>query len=793
MLFFSKVELPVLRERVQQAQFEEEWQKILDRANAYCDPKSKEYTDPEKLYTPKEKNEYVSQQRHDSVLPHSVGRTLTTRMEALGLAYQITGDERYGRHGALVLAGMCKDYPVTHPGIAKGFAGGRGDIMYGLALGMDWLAECLTPEERAIVAPACRDYLDVFVKEFNDSKKWWYRVHNYNGVNGGAAGCLALTLQKDYPEQSPAWVAEAKAIVERWLSNGFDDDGAAIEGVGYSQYGLGNSTVFGAALRRNGMDDFFNHPVYRKFPTFLALSKLPGERCFDARNDSNYAGIQVSNLELVEMTGNGLYRWLWDEAGNGGGYQRILWENSIEPVSPTAAGVPRAMHFRGRGLCVWRTGWGKDAVMFSVEAGPYYPITHNQADKGHFTLYGLGQRWATDPGYANEHEKEGRGQAMAHSCVLIDGLGQALSGAGYGTNGKIVTFEETERFGYALVDAQEAYTKNNRDIPGSGARRALRHALFVYPYAGSPAYAVVCDDIEKDDDSHDFTWQMMLSDQQQAAITGSTVRLAPADASGNAFVGTPWTNPEDAVKSVQPEIHTEGTCTVHFDVTEPGEYALWARVRTRAPERGKSDSFFVRVDDGPEIDWHMPGSPSWVWGRVAAGVAQEPFVLDLKAGKCRVTIRRREPGAEMDCLLLSPVADPEPTMTGASASPLFVEAESGVCTEPMRIERTPPVETRLELHLDAAVPVVFCTDVFHPKDYHGPASFPRLRAVARAVNPAFMAILLPLPAGTPSPAVTFAVVEGGRKIAVDWGEDRGRDEILWPDISPRHPVLEQQR
>ena len=142
--------------------------------------------------------------------------------------------------------------------------------------------------------------------------------------------------------------------------------------------------------------------------------------------------------------------------------------------------------------------------MLSTEAGPYHPTTHNQADKGHFTLYGLGYRWATDPGYANEHEKEGRGQAQAHSCVLIDGAGQALSGAGYGTNGEILAFRGGPVSGYALVDAKEAYTENNRKIAGSGARRALRHTLFVYPHGGAPAYAVVLDDIEKDDAKHEF-------------------------------------------------------------------------------------------------------------------------------------------------------------------------------------------------------------------------------------------------------------------------------------------------
>ena len=792
-LFFSKLDLPAIRARVEKPQHAKEWQKILTRAKAYSDPESKDYADPENLYTRKAPSEQVSQQRLDAVLPHVIGQTLTKRMEALGLAYQITGDKRFGRHGARVLVGACRDYPVTLTPMAKGFAGGRGDTMYGLALGMDLLSECLTPEERAIVAPACRDYLNVFVEEFNNPKVWWYRVHNYNGVNGGAAGCLALTLRKDFPEESPVWIAEASKIVQRWLSNGFDADGAGLEGIGYAAYGLANSTVFGDALRRNGMGDFFDHPVYKNFPVFLALSKLPGERAFDARNDSQYAGFRISLLKLADVTGNGLYRWLWDEAGTGGSSLNFLWANDARPVSPKEAGVPRAAHFRGRGLCVWRTGWGKDSVMFSVEAGPYYPITHNQGDKGHFTLYGLGFRWATDSGYSNGHEEEGRGQTLAHSCVLIDGKGQALSGAGYGTNGRVLTFEDHARFGYALMDAKEAYTKNNRGIAGAGARRALRHALFVYPHQGAPAYAVVCDDIEKDDSAHEFTWQMMAANSCETTLEGATAVLAPFTASGHAFIGTPWTSPDDAVKSAPSKVRTEGTCAVAFEVAEAGEYVLWARVRTRAPERGKSDSFYVRVDDGQDVDWHMPNSPSWVWGQVAVGVPRDPFVLNLKPGRRLVTIRRREPGAEMDCLMLCPVDAPAPTMADAHLKPLFAEAESGTCTGLMQVERISPIQTRLELHLDATTPISLEKDIFRPKDRRGPAAFPRIRATITAVNPGFAAILLPLRTGIPSPKVTFSPIDGGRQMLVDWGEGRGQDEILWSDAAPRRLVLAQLR
>ena len=70
------------------------------------------------------------------------------------------------------------------------------------------------------VAEACAEYLDFFVKEFNNPKVWWYRIHNYNGVNGGAAGCLALTLSDVYPDRADGWLAECVKIIDRWLRTG---------------------------------------------------------------------------------------------------------------------------------------------------------------------------------------------------------------------------------------------------------------------------------------------------------------------------------------------------------------------------------------------------------------------------------------------------------------------------------------------------------------------------------------------------------------------------------------------
>ena len=763
-VFFGRSEIPGLRERIELPEFAPIWERILKDAEAYCDPQSPRYADPEDPCQLAEKGEYVSQGRYDALLVHRVGGILTKRMEAIGVAYQLTGREELGCHGAALLLATIEKYPVTNPLVAKGFAGGRGDIMRGLAVGYDLLSDQLDDEGRCKVAGACADYLDLFVKEFNNPKSWWYKVHNYNGVNGGAAGCLALALSDVYPDRVDGWISECVKIVERWLSTGFDEEGACLEGVSYSGYGLSNTVLFGHALARSGKGDLFEHPTFEKLPEYYALSLLPGERAYDARNDSSYRGLNVSVLGVAAACESGLYRWLWDNTGSDKSFLRLLWANDVVPVEPAAAGVPTAKHFRGRGLCVWRTGWTKDDVMFSIEAGPYYPTTHNQADKGHFTLYGLGERWATDPGYANEHGPKGRGQTLGHSCVLIDGKGQALSGAGWGTNGVISQYENNERYGYALADCTEAYNHNNRGTAGAGVEHAKRHAFFVYPREDSPAYAVVVDDIRKDDKSHAFTWQMMYSKETEVTFGDGRATFEPVEVSGKGYVDTPF----DLLQTPT-QAGRKGNCELGFDIEEPGEYVLWARVRTEAKEAGKADSFFVQVDDDPRVDWHMPGSKAWVWGKVGAGVERKPVSYVLKAGKHRLRLGMREPGAQVDCVLFARDQDSVPTFPVVREMRLFLEAEAGQLSGAMRLERSQELEPRLVVHVDAASKVELSTDVFEPEDYHGPAAFPRFRASVDDVNPRFFAVLLPLPAGVEEPEVRFET-DGGRR----------RAEIAWP-------------
>ncbi|MDR1283590.1 MAG: heparinase II/III-family protein [Opitutaceae bacterium] len=272
------------------------------------------------------------------------------------------------------------------------------------------------------------------------------------------------------------------------------------------------------------------------------------------------------------------------------------------PADPSATiPTPIGQHFRQRGLCVWRTGWQRHDVMFSIEAGPYHHVTHNQADKGHFTLYGLGYRWAADVGYGNDRNPDGRCQTTAHSCVLIDGRGQALSGAALGTSGKILRYENTHKSGYALADAKPAYDANNAGQPGVPVRRALRHAFLVRPSGGIPAYAVVLDDIQARapdaDGKNNYTWQM---------ITWADMRVEQPPGHPSTFILTP-PGPAGAVPRMVVALAASaplalGSAPFHPDDT-PGRPPYDYR-RLRAETRAANPHFAALLAPLP------PGAPA---------------------------------------------------------------------------------------------------------------------------------------------------------------------------------------
>ncbi|MCE5239223.1 heparinase II/III-family protein [bacterium] len=761
-LWFAQEDLPRLEAAAAAEPEAAVWRALLAQAEGYCTPGSGQYATPEQVA------QRPAGDKRVQILGHFFGRRLTDWMEALGFAYQLTGDERFARHGVLLLTTAAAQLPVTDPDIAKGFAGARGDIMRGLAVGYDWLGEAMTPEQKAAWAETAAGYVRNIVAEATGEKVWWRPYHNFMGVAMGAAGLLALELRPLYPQEAPGWLATCTNMVGQWLDEGWDAQGAYSEGTMYGQYGLSNAIRFADALKRSGGPDLLQRPHVKQIPDFYALSLLPGERVFEARNDANYSSLDdPTMIRLATALDSGVASWLWQSSGGGTSPFRLIWSNRVAPTAPSTA-EPPGSHFPGRGLCIWRTGWGQGDVMLSVEAGPFHAVTHNQGDKGSFTLYGLGQRWAIDSGYGNNRQPGGRDSTMAHNCVLIDGEGQAPSGAGAGTNGQIVAYENTATCGYALADATEAYNHNAGGQPGVGVERARRHVCFVRPSGGAAAYGVVCDDIRKDAASHEYTWLLHLPADMRVETQPDGAVITPGSAFAHSYIETPL------------QAEGRGAAAWTFEAPEAGDYVLWARVRATGEELGKSDSFFVQMDEGQPTDWHMPGGQEWTWGKVAAGVAQQPLSYRLTAGRHTLRFLTRETGAQVsEAALTTNTQAAPPFAAGTPAIPLPVETAS--VTPPMRLTTVPgdPKAPHMRLWLTAAAPVRYAVDSY---DGHQ-----RLKAIVSSVQPDFAAVLLPLPAGTVEPQVRVERTAEALVMRLQWP---GRhDEIRWPTAGDRRPIV----
>ncbi|WP_334319348.1 heparinase II/III-family protein [Termitidicoccus mucosus] len=548
-LFFNRAGIKTLKERVASPAYKPTWDPILAYADGVCDPGSRHYADPvafvEAARNTKEKN-----------LTHMFPRRLSGWMETLSFAHAMTGKKKYKEHAIKLLHAGIDDAIVN---VVNGsiYAGVRGDMMRALAIGLDYFSPLMTPEQRAPVVEAARKCMESLAEEFaRPDSQWhaWTVPHNFSGVTGGAAGLLALVLREDFPDKSREWLGMAETIVLNWLDAAFEDKGANIEGVDYMQYGLGNALMLAEALARvEKRRAIIEHPKLKMVSYFLAMQILPGASGYEARNDSRYdsdrgesKGTGAPFLLLLASGFNDATRadplaaWLWTQSRRADkNLMQIAWHHlGVEHLGSQVKSpaqlipAPYGEHFKKRGLCVWRTGWAKDDTYFAIEAGHYIPVTHNQGDKGHFTLYGLGQRWAVDVGYGNNRDPKGRSQTVTHSCVLVDGKGQALSGGGLGTDGDVLDYINNNAFGYALIDAKSAYNKNDKDMPGVPVTKALRHAFYVRPSEGVPAYAVVLDDIEEEGAPHAFTWQMITWETMQVSEKDSgTFVVAPSGGS----------------------------------------------------------------------------------------------------------------------------------------------------------------------------------------------------------------------------------------------------------------------
>jgi hypothetical protein len=214
-----------------------------------------------------------------------------------------------------------------------------------------------------------------------------------------------------------------------------------------------------------------------------------------------------------------------------------------------------------RGLMTARSGWDRNAAFLYFEPRNV-PGGHTRASRNEFVFAALGRLWA-------HRTEEVEDTSEFHSVVLVDGKGQGKSG-GRCPAGRTVTLDDNPNATFAAADAAWAYShllvtadkikKGAKPVPvtpnesrlhksplpwmdqpwsflpnwATGFKPAPKrdpggHGYWVdynpveYAYRtcglvrGDRPYAIIVDDIKKDDKVHEYTWLMQLPDDLTVA------------------------------------------------------------------------------------------------------------------------------------------------------------------------------------------------------------------------------------------------------------------------------------
>ena len=163
-------------------------------------------------------------------------------LEALGAAYQLTGDARFGEHGAQALANAARRLTVEEPALDRGFYYTRTFYVRALAFGYDWLWDKLSAADRRAVKSTLLGFV-TDIHEQSQTGGWGrrplHRVWNWDPGLMGACGVGMLALEGETKLGEKGILFDCRRHLRDYLTLGVDADGCGHEGPNYLGYGIG--------------------------------------------------------------------------------------------------------------------------------------------------------------------------------------------------------------------------------------------------------------------------------------------------------------------------------------------------------------------------------------------------------------------------------------------------------------------------------------------------------------------------------------------------------------------------
>jgi len=392
---------------------------------------------------------------YDGCVISGIHHRYSRAVRDLGVAYQITGDERYARKAREILlayADRYLNYPLhTIRGESK-IGGGRvgpqtldeSTWLIPICQGMDLIWEKLSEDDRREIA---QKLLLPAAKEVILPHK--IGVHNIQCWKNSAVGSVGFLLGDE--ELIEEAIYNPDRGYWRQMRDGVLPDGVWWEGAwGYHFYTLSALWSLAEAARNCGIDlhcdqlkNMFDAPLRFAMPN-LHLPAFNDSSEVDLRGHASIYELAFARyhdplyVKLIRSSDRRNDFALWFGVGELPGGEEIKW---------------RSINYPRSGYCILARGSGDGATWLCLKYGPHGG-GHGHPDKLNFVLYAKGEIIAPDPGTSRYGVPIRSGwyrTTIAHNTLTVDERSQRPA------EGRCIIFGTDGEVDYVVAEAGEIY------------------------------------------------------------------------------------------------------------------------------------------------------------------------------------------------------------------------------------------------------------------------------------------------------------------------------------------------
>ncbi len=415
--------------------------------------------------------------------------------QVLGLAYRVTGDEKYAEAVKRILLDYSsrttwegKDLLSRDPAWTGGL--NTSHTGFYISIGYDCIYNYLTKKERSQIAeglvkvcinPLKNNWLDpeTSFHTFDTMGHNWWSACVY------MAGFTSLAIQNEIPE-AKQWAIDISKTITEWVDysgsvlqnkpRNFDRNGGFYESINYAAYGVSQYLLFRLAMNNSlpnvqqpdisaleKMADFF---IYTTYYVKDDIPKVVNFGDGNTERTGNACVLLLWNLGYHKDA----YAWYLSKTMKGDNKEAIQIDTPngliLNPDLPELSenytpDMNLSQIYEDMGWATMRNSWDDNATMVAVKSGLTWNHTH--ADAGSFIVFHNGKYLIIDSGnssYGNPLYTQYYCQSEAHNVVLFNGEGQDREDPYFGVvnSGSLHNLVDAGDFKFLLANATGPYS-----------------------------------------------------------------------------------------------------------------------------------------------------------------------------------------------------------------------------------------------------------------------------------------------------------------------------------------------